>query len=181
MWSRVALAAGHPLCHFVMRSVHFGHLGRPCTPLHPLTQSAVASSPPSLCLNREREREIGIFWDLLSVASPALSSHGGTRLDPFQGHTGPSIKPREPEIHDGGVARNLLCARCSCIPSAGGGIHGGFCCNILPGIWCAIVPSPPLTVVVIRPGGAQSNPIEDPTHIGLYNSMRGIYRYWPPF
>jgi hypothetical protein len=103
MWSRVALAAGHPLCHFVTRSVHFGHLGRPCTPLHHLTQSAVASSPPSLCLNREREREIGIFWDLLSVASPALSSHGGTRLDPFQGHTGPSIKPREPEIHDGGV------------------------------------------------------------------------------
>jgi hypothetical protein len=33
---------------------------RPCTHLHPLTQTPVTSSPPSLCLKRQKDRERNI-------------------------------------------------------------------------------------------------------------------------
>jgi hypothetical protein len=34
-------------------------------------------------------------------------SHGGTRLNPFQGHAGPPIEPRGPRVHGGHGARDL--------------------------------------------------------------------------
>jgi hypothetical protein len=36
-----------------------------------------------------------IFWGIENVVSPSLSGHGGTRLDPFHGHTGASTEPHE--------------------------------------------------------------------------------------
>jgi hypothetical protein len=84
----------------------------PFAPLHPLTQSIIASSPPSLRVKRKREREReregerGDFWDLESVAAPSLSSHGGRRLDPFHDHARSSTKPHESGVHDGDRAHD---------------------------------------------------------------------------
>jgi hypothetical protein len=62
-------------------------------------------------LKRERERGREIqredFWGLASVASPSLSSHGGTRLDPFLGHVDAPVEPHEHGVHDGSRASNL--------------------------------------------------------------------------
>jgi hypothetical protein len=77
----------------------------PLHTLHLLTQSIVLSSPPSLCLKRRERKKEGkkreIFWDLESAASPFLSSHGRTRLDPLQGHAWSHAKPCEPSVYDG--------------------------------------------------------------------------------
>jgi hypothetical protein len=43
--------------------------GLPCASLRPLAQAPIASSPPFICLKRERERDKGNFWGLESVAS----------------------------------------------------------------------------------------------------------------
>jgi hypothetical protein len=61
---------------------------------------------------KEREGEgegdtKGRFLGLASVASPSLSSHGGTRLDPFLGHVDAPVEPHEHGVHDGGRASNL--------------------------------------------------------------------------
>jgi hypothetical protein len=65
----------------------------------------------------KEERKRGDSWDLESVASPSLSSHGRTRLDPFQGHAGSPAKPSELEVFDGGRGCGLPCAEGPCIPT----------------------------------------------------------------
>jgi hypothetical protein len=80
--------------------------GHPWAPPHPLAQSVIPSLSPSLCLKgkrdekREKEtekrekrekkekRKKRDYLDLKSAASPCFSSHGGTRLDPFQHYLG---------------------------------------------------------------------------------------------
>jgi hypothetical protein len=47
---------------------------------------------------KKREKKMGDYWDLESVASPSHCSHGGIRLDPFQGHVGSPSKPHEPGV-----------------------------------------------------------------------------------
>jgi hypothetical protein len=64
---------------------------------------------------------------LESVASPSLSSHGRTRLDPLQGNVGSPVEPREPRVHDGGGALDLLHAREPRVPHVNGGICGVLC------------------------------------------------------
>jgi hypothetical protein len=76
---------------------------------------------------REGERERGDFWGLESVSSSPPSSHGGIRLNSFQGHAGPSVDPHEPEVHDGGRAHDLSHAQGSHVPRAGGEIHDVLC------------------------------------------------------
>jgi hypothetical protein len=60
------------------------------------------------------------------IASPSLSRHGRTQLDPFQGHAGAPVEPHELGGHDGGGAGNLPRARGSHVPSSDDGICGGF-------------------------------------------------------
>jgi hypothetical protein len=49
----------------------------------------------------KRGKEKGIFWDLENTASPFLSSHGETRLDPFQDHIWSLARPCKPRVYDG--------------------------------------------------------------------------------
>jgi hypothetical protein len=72
-------------------------------------------------VKRRRER---YYWVLRSVASPSLSSHGGTRLDSCHGQARSPAKPREPRVYDGNGAHSLPRARGPCVPRTRGRIHG---------------------------------------------------------
>jgi hypothetical protein len=72
-------------------------------------------------VKRRRER---YYWVLRSVASPSLSSHGGTRLDSCHGQARSPAKPREPRVHDGDGAHGLPHARGPLILCACERIHG---------------------------------------------------------
>jgi hypothetical protein len=87
---------------------------------HPyiILQSVVAFSSSSLRLKKTKRRK-GDFLGVESVASPSLSSHGGTRLDPFQGYIGEPTEPPEARDHDGGGTRNLQHARRPRVPHIG--------------------------------------------------------------
>jgi hypothetical protein len=83
--------------------------GRVCEPLHPLAQSPFPLTPFRAPKKKEREirRKNKGVGDFESVASPSLSSHGETRVDPFQGHVVSLARPCEPEVDDGGGAHSL--------------------------------------------------------------------------
>jgi hypothetical protein len=123
-----------------------------CTPMSSGTSNCCLLA--SFLAPEKREREMGRekagdFWGLESVASPSISSHGGTRLDLFHSHAGTLVEPHEPGVHDGGGARNLSCAQGSRIPHAGGGIRGGFHGHLRAEIRCAIAPIPLLTTTTL--------------------------------
>jgi hypothetical protein len=117
------------------------------------------------------ERERVVFWGLESVASPSLLSHGETRLDPFHGHAGALVGPREPRVHDGGRAHDLPHARGPRVPRSGGGIRGVLCGILRAGIRCAVTLIPPLIVATQQPGATQSDPLGDLAHHVLRDSV----------
>jgi hypothetical protein len=100
---------------------------------------------------KKRKRD---SWDLESVASLSLSSHGGTRLDPFQDHTGSPAKPCEPGVYDGGGARGLPCTKGPRVPYTRGRIRGELCSFLRAEIQCAIASFSPLVTVALRFGAA---------------------------
>jgi hypothetical protein len=76
---------------------------------------------------KKRGKERAIFWDLESVVSLSLSSHGGTRLDPFQGYAWSPAKPHESGVYDDDGAHGPLCAWGPHVPHDRVGIRGGLC------------------------------------------------------
>jgi hypothetical protein len=96
------------------------------TSSHTIHSSLFTSFPVAMERGRERERQKtrkekrrkeGCYWVLGYVDAPSLSSHGGTRLEPFQGHTGSPAKPREPRVHDSYKAHGLPRARGPRVPT----------------------------------------------------------------
>jgi hypothetical protein len=119
---------------------------------HTIHRSLLTSFPMPKKKEREKERKRGKkgdYWDLESVASPSFSSHGKTRLDPFQGHAGSPAKPHELGVYDGDGARGLPSARGPRIPCACGRICGDFSRFLQAGIQCAITPVPLLTIITV--------------------------------
>jgi hypothetical protein len=76
--------------------------------------------------NEKKERK-GNYRDLGSVASPSFSSHGRTRLDPFQGYTVSPAKPHEARVHECDRACGLSRARGPHVPRTRGRIRGDLC------------------------------------------------------
>jgi hypothetical protein len=101
-------------------------------------RSLLTSFPRPKKKEREKrgKRKKGDSWDLENVVSPSLSSHGGTRLDPFWGHIGSPARPRELGAYGSGRAHGLSCARGPHVPCAHGGIPVDLCSFLWVGIQC---------------------------------------------
>jgi hypothetical protein len=125
------------------------------------------------------QRKKGDYLDLGSVASPFLSSHGGTRLDPFQGYAGSPTKPHEHRVHDGGGACGLMRARGPLIPRTRGRICGDLCSILRARIRCTIALVPLLIITALQLGATQSDPIGGPAHCDLRDCVRSTWGLTP--
>jgi hypothetical protein len=117
---------------------------------------------------RKRKKE-GYYRILGSVASPSLSTHGGTRQDTFQGHTGSPTKPHRPRVYDNDGAHSLPRARGPHVPRTRGRIRGDLCSILRAGIQCTIASVPPLAVASLGPRAAQPVSLGGPAHRALHD------------
>jgi hypothetical protein len=98
---------------------------------------------------KEKRKEKGNYQGTGSVVSPSSPSHGGTRLDPFQGYVGSPTKPHEIRVHDDIEACDLPSIGGPHVPHTRRMIHGDLSSILRAKIWCTIAPVLPLIVPAI--------------------------------
>jgi hypothetical protein len=104
-----------------------------------------------------------------------FSSHGGARLDSFQGYARSPAKPHKPRVHDGDGARGLPCARGPRVLCTRERIRGDLCSMLRARIHCTIAPVHPLIVASLRTIATQSDALRGRTNCDLHDFVRGLY------